>query len=99
MIADERGWLMELLRNDEEMFLKFGQVYVTAAYPGVVKAWHFAQASTHGVARLAPVACAGPLLAAELEALEGEAIASLERFGARAEPLRDAARFVSRREH
>jgi len=30
---------------------------------------HRAQASTHGVARFAPVACAGPLLAAELEAL------------------------------
>ncbi|MEE4279301.1 MAG: phosphoglycerate kinase, partial [Halieaceae bacterium] len=31
---------------------------------------HRAQASTHGVARYAPKACAGPLLAAELEALE-----------------------------
>jgi phosphoglycerate kinase len=31
---------------------------------------HRAQASTHGVARFAPVACAGPLLAGELEALE-----------------------------
>ncbi|MEZ5553670.1 MAG: phosphoglycerate kinase [Pseudomonadales bacterium] len=31
---------------------------------------HRAQASTHGVARFAPVACAGPLLCAELEALE-----------------------------
>ena len=31
---------------------------------------HRAQASTHGVARYAPVACAGPLLAAELQALE-----------------------------
>ncbi len=31
---------------------------------------HRAQASTHGVAKLAPTACAGPLLAAELEALE-----------------------------
>jgi len=30
---------------------------------------HRAQASTHGVAKFAPVACAGPLLAAELEAL------------------------------
>lgn len=30
---------------------------------------HRAQASTHGVARFAPLACAGPLLAAELEAL------------------------------
>ena len=35
---------------------------------------HRAQASTHGVARFAPVACAGPLLAAELEAL-GTALA------------------------
>ena len=31
---------------------------------------HRAEASTHGVARFAPVACAGPLLAAELDALE-----------------------------
>ncbi len=31
---------------------------------------HRAQASTHGVARFAPTACAGPLLAAELDALE-----------------------------
>ena len=30
---------------------------------------HRAEASTHGVARYAPIACAGPLLAAELEAL------------------------------
>jgi len=30
---------------------------------------HRAEASTHGVARFAPVACAGPLLVAELEAL------------------------------
>jgi phosphoglycerate kinase len=31
---------------------------------------HRAEASTHGVARFAPVACAGPLLVQELEALE-----------------------------
>lgn len=31
---------------------------------------HRAQASTHGVAKFAPIACAGPLLSAELEALE-----------------------------
>ena len=31
---------------------------------------HRAQASTHGVARFAPIACAGPLLAGELDALE-----------------------------
>ena len=39
---------------------------------------HRAQASTNGVARHAPVACAGPLLVAELEAL-GEALESPKR--------------------
>ncbi|CAI8167456.1 phosphoglycerate kinase [Pseudidiomarina mangrovi] len=36
---------------------------------------HRAQASTHGVAKYAPIACAGPLLAAELDAL-GKALAN-----------------------
>ena len=36
---------------------------------------HRAEASTHGVARFAPVACAGPLLADELDAL-GKALAT-----------------------
>ena len=40
-IPDERGKLMEMLRCDDPMFEKFGQVYVTTCYPGVVKAWHF----------------------------------------------------------
>ncbi|HII86180.1 TPA: dTDP-4-dehydrorhamnose 3,5-epimerase [Candidatus Bathyarchaeota archaeon] len=38
--ADERGWLTEVMRSDWEQFEKFGQVYVTAGYPQVVKAWH-----------------------------------------------------------
>ena len=42
LIPDERGWLMEILRSDDaELFTKFGQVYVSATYPGVVKAWHY----------------------------------------------------------
>ncbi len=41
LIPDERGWLMEMLRSDWEEFEKFGQTYVTACYPGVVKAWHY----------------------------------------------------------
>jgi dTDP-4-dehydrorhamnose 3,5-epimerase len=40
LIPDERGFLMEILRSDDELFEKFGQVYITTAYPGVVKAWH-----------------------------------------------------------
>ncbi|NOS99847.1 MAG: dTDP-4-dehydrorhamnose 3,5-epimerase family protein [Phycisphaerales bacterium] len=39
--CDERGRLMEILRSDDELFEKFGQIYMTTAYPGVVKAWHF----------------------------------------------------------
>ena len=42
VMPDERGFLMEILRADDgELFTKFGQVYVSATYPGVVKAWHF----------------------------------------------------------
>ena len=41
IIPDERGRLMEILRSDDEVFEKFGQVYMTTAYPGVVKAWHY----------------------------------------------------------
>jgi len=41
VIADERGWLMEMLRADDPFFRKFGQVYCTVVYPEVVKGWHF----------------------------------------------------------
>ena len=41
LIPDERGRLMEILRNDDEIFERFGQVYMTTAYPEVVKAWHY----------------------------------------------------------
>ncbi len=32
---------MEILRSDDKIFEKFGQVYITTAYPGVIKAWHY----------------------------------------------------------
>ena len=42
VISDERGRLMEILRSDDEgLFDKFGQVYMTTAYPGIVKGWHY----------------------------------------------------------
>lgn len=40
-IPDHRGRLMEMLRSDEEIFKKFGQAYLTTAFPGIVKAWHY----------------------------------------------------------
>ncbi|MFH1823616.1 MAG: dTDP-4-dehydrorhamnose 3,5-epimerase family protein [Candidatus Firestonebacteria bacterium] len=46
VLPDERGKLMEMLRCDDEVFIKFGQTYVTTAYPGVVKAWHYHKIQT-----------------------------------------------------
>lgn len=54
--------------DDESLSRKMAalcDVYVMDAFGTA----HRAQASTHGVARYAPIACAGPLLVAELEAL------------------------------
>ena len=55
-------------KNDDALAQKLAalcDVYVMDAFGTA----HRAQASTHGVAKFAPVACAGPLLAGELEAL------------------------------
>lgn len=41
VIPDDRGRLMEILRSDDSLFNKFGQVYITTANPGFVKAWHY----------------------------------------------------------
>ena len=42
VIPDERGRLMEILRSDDtDLLSKFGQVYMTTGYPGVVKGWHY----------------------------------------------------------
>lgn len=59
VIPDERGWLMEILRCDDKTFTSFGQVYVTTAYPGVVKGWHYHRKQTdnftclHGMMKIA----------------------------------------------
>lgn len=49
-IPDERGFLMEILRADDEIFERFGQVYLTYAYPGVVKGWHYHKVQTDNFA-------------------------------------------------
>jgi dTDP-4-dehydrorhamnose 3,5-epimerase len=46
VIPDERGWLMEILRCDDPQFRQFGQVYLSTAYPNVVKAWHYHKIQT-----------------------------------------------------
>jgi len=54
--------------DDEDLARKYAalcDIFVMDAFGTA----HRAQASTHGVGRFAPIACAGPLLAAELDAL------------------------------
>jgi dTDP-4-dehydrorhamnose 3,5-epimerase len=50
VIPDERGRLMEIFRSDDDLFSKFGQVYISTTYPGVVKAWHLHKEQTDNVA-------------------------------------------------
>jgi len=45
-IVDERGWLMELFRSDWKEYERFGQLYITTCYPGIVKAWHYHKKQT-----------------------------------------------------
>ena len=64
-------------KDDEALARKMARlcdVYVNDAFATA----HRAEATTHGIARFAPVACAGPLLAAELDAL-GRALAQPKR--------------------
>jgi len=66
-------------KNSDELAQKMAKlcdVYVNDAFGTA----HRAEATTHGIAKFAPIACAGPLLAAELDAL-GKAL------GAPARPL------------
>jgi len=46
VIPDERGMLMEILRNDDPFFKRFGQAYISMAYPGAIKAWHYHKIQT-----------------------------------------------------
>jgi phosphoglycerate kinase len=64
-------------KNDEALGRKMAglcDVYVNDAFGTS----HRAEATTHAIAKFAPVACAGPLLAAELDAL-GKALGSPKR--------------------
>jgi dTDP-4-dehydrorhamnose 3,5-epimerase len=39
-IPDERGMVMHMLRADAPHFERFGEIYFSTIYPGVVKGWH-----------------------------------------------------------
>jgi len=40
VIPDERGLIMQMMRNDDAEYKKFGEIYFSSVYPGVVKGWH-----------------------------------------------------------
>ena len=39
-IFDERGRVMHMLREDSDVFIRFGEIYFSCTHPGAIKAWH-----------------------------------------------------------
>src|SRR3989344_5765004 len=39
-VPDERGAILHMLRSDDPVFEKFGEIYFSLVYPEVVKGWH-----------------------------------------------------------
>lgn len=39
--SDDRGFFMEILRDDDELLKRFGQASLSKSYPGVIKAFHY----------------------------------------------------------
>lgn len=39
-IPDERGTIKQMLCADDPHFERFGEIYFSTVYPGVIKAWH-----------------------------------------------------------
>ena len=46
LIPDDRGFLLEILRCDDEIYDRFGQLYMTGCKHGVVKGWHYHKEQT-----------------------------------------------------
>ena len=39
-IVDDRGKIMHMMREDDENFKKFGEIYFSCTFPRAIKAWH-----------------------------------------------------------
>jgi dTDP-4-dehydrorhamnose 3,5-epimerase len=46
IIPDERGNIFHMLRCDDPLFEKFGEIYFSMVYPGVIKGWHLHERMT-----------------------------------------------------
>lgn len=49
-IPDERGKIMHMLRSDDKHFERFGEIYFSVGYPGVIKGWHVHSRQTQNYA-------------------------------------------------
>lgn len=39
-IQDERGFVMHMLKATDQHFTRFGEIYFSVVYPGIIKGWH-----------------------------------------------------------
>ncbi len=39
-ISDERGSILHMLKEEDKEFKRFGEIYFSSIYPGVIKGWH-----------------------------------------------------------
>lgn len=46
IISDKRGKVMHMLREDSEVFQKFGEIYFSTIFKNIIKAWHLHQEAT-----------------------------------------------------
>jgi dTDP-4-dehydrorhamnose 3,5-epimerase len=49
-IPDERGAVFHMLRADSPVFERFGEIYFSLVYPGVIKGWHIHSRMTQNYA-------------------------------------------------
>ena len=49
-IIDNRGAILHMMRNDSELYEKFGEVYFSEIFPGIVKAWRMQTEKTQNLA-------------------------------------------------
>ena len=49
-ITDNRGAVLHMMRNDSELYEKFGEIYFSEILPGVVKAWKMQIEKTQNLA-------------------------------------------------
>ena len=46
IISDDRGSVMHMLRNDNQVFEKFGEIYFSTIFENKIKAWHLHKEAT-----------------------------------------------------